>query len=79
MPKRKVRLELWVVYDSEDGYVWPQVYTKEPDHLKGAGAGMNHPLKALRLRSEPYTFDDSRRASGSFGTEVSTEEERDAE
>ncbi len=67
MAKRKVRLAVWVHYDSEDGYVWPQVYATEKDaYLHPA----NLPHKAMMLLSEPYEFDDSRRTSGSFGTEV---------
>lgn len=74
--KKRVRLELWVVYDSEDGYVWPQVTAKKPDYLCGENAKLNLPHKALRLVSEVYTYDDKRhRPTGSFGTEIEDKEE----
>lgn len=65
----RVKLNLWVHYDSESGYVWPQVYASEAEaHLDER---MNAPIKVMKLSSEPYLYDpDKRRTSGSFGTEV---------
>lgn len=68
MPKRKVQLKLWVHYDSQDGYVWPQVYgSKEEAELNEKS---NYPIKVMELTSAPFFRNDDRRASGSFGTEV---------
>lgn len=63
---KKARLEVWVTYDSETGYVWSQVHGSKPNYDER----LNAPHKLLRLVSEPYEFDDSRRVSGSFGTEI---------
>ncbi len=64
-----VQLEVWVHYDSETGYVWPQVYESKDEAF--LDEKMNHPHKALRLRSDPYEYDPKKsNVSGSFGTEV---------
>ena len=69
---KKVKLELWVHYDSKSGYVWPQVYPSE----KAAyiDEKLNYPLKSMKLSSEPYTITERRTCSGSFGNEVLIEE-----
>jgi hypothetical protein len=54
------------MYDSEDGYVWPQVYSKKPD----LDEKMNHPIKVLRLTSDPYAVKRPRKVTGSFGMEI---------
>jgi hypothetical protein len=66
--KKTVRLAVWVHYDSDDGYVWPQVYATEAEAY--LDWKMNRPIKAVRLVSEPYTIYDACRVSGSFGTEI---------
>jgi hypothetical protein len=65
--RRKVRLAVWVHYDSETGYVWSQVYPTKK--LAAFDEELNHPHKVMRLVSEPYesTLGYS---SGSFGTEM---------
>jgi hypothetical protein len=67
--RKLVQLEVWVHYDSSDGYVWPQVYpTRSAAELDEK---LNAPVKALRLLSEPYMSEGVKRGvSGSFGTEI---------
>lgn len=63
---KKVRLALWVHYDSEDGFVWPQIYSSlEEAHLDEE---MNRPIKVLKLVSEPYAIKRKSRTNSSFGT-----------
>lgn len=68
----RVRLAVWVHYDSETGYVWPQVYAteKEASHFDEK---LNYPIKTMRLVSEPYPLTKRRTVSGSFGTEIPAE------
>lgn len=73
----KVQLALWVHYDSESGYVWPQVYGTEKD--AELDERMNYPIKKMRLTSEPYTCSRTEmelRASRSFGTRLSVRAKR---
>lgn len=69
MKKKVVKLSIWVHYDSETGYVWPQVYgTKQEAHLDEK---MNAPIKVMKLSSKSYSYDpQARKTSGSFGTET---------
>lgn len=68
---RKVRLELWVIYDSSNGYVWPQVYEQKPDHDER----INFPHKKMKLISGTY-FSSLHSGSGSFGKEVRVKSRR---
>lgn len=67
---------MWVHYDSETGYVWPQVYATEREAY--IDEKLNYPIKAMRLVSEPYPLTKYRGVSGSFGTEIPAEAEANA-
>lgn len=63
-----VRIAVWVHYDSETGYVWPQVYdTEKKAYLDEK---LNYPVKSLRLVSDPISSTDPHWVSGSFGTVI---------
>lgn len=73
MAKRKVKLEVWVHYDSSTGYVWPQVYPTEK--LARLDEKSNFPIKVMKLTSKTYRSEQTQwYPHGSFGTEVTVAE-----
>jgi hypothetical protein len=60
--RKLVRLQTFIGYDMKRGFVWPQLYDKPYLNFE-----MNFPHAPLRLVSDPYWSDGSKRT---FGIEI---------